>query len=120
MLILSSLHENCLCKYDESPGSMESSWMTWMMRNFHISMAEYIYYTYIINDDGNSMRKHLTHPTTRPTGKKNVGGYLPKKNPLPEWFTDPAYCSKCVASELFELAKSVNSMKKLDTLRLKK
>ena len=56
---------------------------------------------------------------TTPTSNQNIGGYLPKEIPIPK-FSDPNHRTKCISGVLFELVKSVKSMKKLDALILKK
>ena len=47
----------------------------WMMKRLYTVMGRYVYYGYIFSDDNTSMRKHLTHPETRPTDKTNIGEY---------------------------------------------
>ena len=117
MLIQSSLYEDFPCTYDRSPGSMQNS-MIWMMKRLHKGMGGCVYYVYIVSDDDTSMRKYLPHPETRPTGKKNIGGYLPKEISVPEWVSDPTHRAKCVAGSFFELVNNFKSMKKLYALRL--
>ena len=83
-------------------------------------MGDCVYYEYIGSDDDTITMKHLTHPETRPTRKKNIGGYLPKYIPVHQWFTDLTHRAKYVTCALFELIKSAKSMRELYSLRLKK
>ena len=77
-MIPSSLREDFPCKYEGSPGSMESSGMMWTMKRLHIVVLSGVYYEYSVSGDDTSMMKHLTHPEPRLTQKKNICGYLPK------------------------------------------
>ena len=69
MVMPSSLHEDFTFSYNGSPGSMKSSEMMRIMNRCHTVMGECVYYIHICSDNETSMRKYLTHPETRPTGK---------------------------------------------------
>ena len=113
-------HNNCPCNYSGSSGAMESDGMLYLMKRLHTVMKGKIFYEYIVSNDDNKMKKYLTHPEKRPTGKKNIGGRLPKQIPVPKWFADPTHRAKCVAGAFFYLIKCNKKMTKLDALRLKK
>ena len=119
-MIMNNTHTNCPCNYSGSSGAMDSDGMLFLMKRVHTVMQGKILYEYIVSDDDNKMKKYLTHPATRPTGKKNIGGRLPKEIPEPKWFADPTHRAKCVAGAFFDLVKSHKKMTKLDALRLKK
>ena len=112
-------HSNCPCNYSGSSGAMESDGMLYLMKRMHTVMHGKIYYEWIVSDDDNKMKKYLTHPQTRPTGKKHIGGRLHIIIPKPKWFADPTHRSKCVAGAFFYLVKVNKKMTKLDALRLK-
>ena len=86
----------------------------------HTVMGGYMQDECIISDDGTRMMDHLTHPKTRPIYKKHIGGYFSNQIPVPKSITDPTHRVKYFTGTFFDLVKSVNLIKKLDTLRLKK
>ena len=94
--------------------------MLWLMKRLYTKMEGCVFYEYIVSDDDTTMKKYLTHPEKRPTGKVNIGGRLPKEIPVPKWFADPTHRAKCVAGKFFKYNKASNKMTKLDCLRLKK
>ena len=56
---------------------------------------------YTVSDYDMTMKKYLTHPEKRPTGKVNIDGRLPKEIPAPKWFAGPTHRAKYVAGEIF-------------------
>ena len=81
------------------------------MKMLHTVMRGCLYYVYTFSDDDTITRKHLTHPETKPVGKKSIGGRLPKDILVPQWFFELAHRGKCSSRSLFELVKIVKSMK---------
>ena len=97
MVIPSSLHEKNLRNCDGPPGSMKNVGIMWMMKRLHTFIGGHVYYEYVVSDNDSSMRNRLTRPETRPTGKKDVAGYLTTDVYISKLFTDPSHRIKSVA-----------------------
>lgn len=113
-------HTNCPCNYSGSSGAMESDGMLFLIKRLQSVINGKVFDEFIVSDDDNKMKKYLTHPVTRHTGKKNIDGKLPTEIHVSKWFADPTHRVKCVAGVFFYLGKVHKKMTKLDALQLKK
>ena len=83
-------------------------------------MGGYAYFEYIVSDNDTAMMKHLIHPDKKPKGREHISGCLPKEILVQKWYVHPTYRVKCIAGAFSELVRSINNMKTLDALKLKR
>ena len=74
----------CTRNYDGSSGAMESDELLLLMKQLQKIYNGDILLKYVITNDDTNMKNHITHPTYRPRGKKNIGGILPADIPEPK------------------------------------
>jgi len=68
--MVASLHNNCPCNYNGSPGAMEYDEMMYLMKRLYTIIERSVYFSHIMSDDDNYMKKYITCPSKRPAGKK--------------------------------------------------
>ena len=70
---------------------MEETGLLTFAKEMHRKYKSNVYLNIVVTDKNSTMPKALKHPNEKPCLYENIGGELPSKVLVPQWFAVPNY-----------------------------